>query len=116
MTTLIVVDQAPYGAWSGREALDMVFSLAAFDQPAALMFVGAGVNWLRPSQNAAGIGQKTVEKNLAAAPLFGVDQIFAEQAACDRFLADAGQSLDGVERVESVKRLLDQYDHVVFAG
>ena len=56
MTTLIVIDQAPYGSWTGREALDMVFSLAAFDQPAALLFMGAGVNWLRKSQDAGGIG------------------------------------------------------------
>ncbi|GGC71916.1 DsrE family protein [Marinobacter halophilus] len=116
MTTLIVIDQPPYGSWTGREAMDMLFSLAAFDQPAALLFIGAGVNWLRRSQNASGIGQKTVEKNLSAAPLFGVDRIYAEQAACDRFLPDAGQRVNGVELAPSVKQLLDQHDHVFFAG
>ena len=116
MTTLIVIDQAPYGSWTGREALDMVFSLAAFDQPAALLFIGAGVAWLRASQNAAGIGQKTVEKNLSAAPLFGIETIFAEQAACERFLSGPDKKVNGVTLAASVKDLLDQYDHVVFAG
>ena len=50
MTTLIVIDQPPYGSWAGRDALDMTFSLAAFDQPAAMLFLGAGVNWLCKGQ------------------------------------------------------------------
>lgn len=50
MSTLIVIDQPPYGSWAGREALDMAFSLAAFDQPVTLLFCGAGVNWLRKGQ------------------------------------------------------------------
>ena len=57
MSTLIIIDQSPYGAWTGREALDMAFSLAAFDQSASLLFTGAGVNWLRQSQEAGGITQ-----------------------------------------------------------
>ena len=47
VSTLIMIDQAPYGTWSGREALDMAFSLAAFDQAASLLFTGAGVHWLK---------------------------------------------------------------------
>ncbi|KPQ30133.1 MAG: tRNA 2-thiouridine synthesizing protein C [Marinobacter excellens HL-55] len=116
MTTLIVIDQAPYGSWAGREALDMVFSLAAFDQPAALLFTGVGVNWLRTAQSAKGVGQKTVEKNLSAAPLFGVEKIFAEQEACERFMPDTSSRLAGIDLVASVKNLMTQYDHVVFAG
>lgn len=116
MTTLIVIDQAPYGSWTGREALDMVFSLAAFDQPAALLFISAGVNWLRKSQDAGGIGQKTVEKNLAAAPVFGVEQILAEQSACERFRLGEEDRLSGVELIPSVRDALDRFEHIVFAG
>jgi len=116
MTTLIVIDQAPYGSWAGREALDMVFSLAAFDQPASLLFTGAGVNWLRKSQDASGIGQKTVEKNLSAAPVFGVEQILAEQSACERYRLGEQDRLDGVELIPSVRDTLDRFEHIVFAG
>lgn len=52
-THLIVIDSPPYGDWRGREALDMAFSLAAFDRPVALLFRGEGVNWLRPGQKAS---------------------------------------------------------------
>lgn len=116
MTTLIVIDQAPYGSWAGREALDMVFSLAAFDQPASLLFTGAGVNWLRKSQDASGVGQKTVEKNLSAAPVFGVEQILAEQSACERYRLGEQDRLDGVELIPSVRDTLDRFEHIVFAG
>jgi len=116
MTTLVIIDQAPYGSWSGREALDMVFSLAAFDQPAALLFCGAGVNWLRRGQDAAAIGQKSVEKNLSAAALFGVDQILAEQPACERYGLSAEDLLPGTEQAGAVSDVVANYDQVLFAS
>ena len=84
MTTLIVIDQPPYGSWAGRDALDMTFSLAAFDQPAAMLFLGAGVNWLCKGQAADAVGQKSVAKNLSAAT--SVAAVYADAAAMPRAL------------------------------
>lgn len=86
--TLIVIDTAPYGDWRGREALDMALSLAAFDRPVALLFRGAGVNWLRPDQDGNAIAQKTVSRNLGAARMFGVAGIFADSRGLARFAVD----------------------------
>ncbi len=72
METLVIISHAPYCDWTGRESLDMAFSLAAFDQPVTLLFTGEGVNWLRKAQQADAVQQKSVEKNLSAAPIFGV--------------------------------------------
>ena len=116
MTTLIVIDQAPYGSWSGREALDMAFSLAAFDQPVSLLFCDAGVNWLRQGQQATELGQKTVEKNLAAAPMFGVEAILADGPACQRYGLDDSNLLAGVTRVEAVEPIIACHTDVLFAG
>lgn len=116
MSTLIVIDQPPYGAWTGREALDMAFSLAAFDQPASLLFTGAGVNWLRRAQEATGIDQKSVEKNLAAAPIFGVEAIMAERSACEEYGLEGDNMLDGVVLVDTDSALLSRYEHTAFAG
>ncbi|SFR39626.1 tRNA 2-thiouridine synthesizing protein C [Marinobacter gudaonensis] len=116
MATLIVIDQAPYGSWAGREALDMTFSLAAFDQEAALLFTGPGVNWLRKAQQASEIGQKTVEKNLAAAPVFGIDAIMADRSACASYGLSEASMIPGVTLVESGPDLFRQYDHAAFAG
>lgn len=82
---LIVIDSPPYGDWRGREALDMAFSLAAFDRPVALLFRGEGVNWLRPGQEGAAIDQKTVSRNLGAARMFGVEALYADSSALARF-------------------------------
>ena len=116
MSTLIVVDQAPYGSWAGREALDMTLSLAAFDQPAALLFIGAGVNWLRQQQAPEGIGQKSLEKNLSAAPIFGVETIMASASDCQRYGLTVANTLAGVVTVEDTKAAMAGYEQVAFAG
>ncbi|WP_412535786.1 DsrE family protein [Marinobacter sp. MIT932201] len=116
MSTLIMIDQAPYGTWSGREALDMAFSLAAFDQAASLLFTGAGVNWLKKGQEAEGIGQKSVDKNLAAAPIFGIEAILADRAACRTYGLDENSLIEGVTLVDADAALLAAYDHTAFAG
>ena len=116
MTTLIVIDQAPYGSWSGREALDMAFSLAAFDQPAAILFTGPGVNWLRKGQQPEGVGQKSAEKNLSAAPLFGIEALIADEQACQQYGLSESAMLLGVELASNVQDVLSKHKHVVFAG
>ncbi|WP_323754456.1 DsrE family protein [Marinobacter sp.] len=116
MTTLIVIDQAPYGSWSGREALDMAFSLAAFDQPAAMLFTGPGVNWLRKGQQPDELDQKSAEKNLSAAPLFGIEALIADKRACHKYGLSSETMLSGVELSSNIQELLNGHTHVVFAS
>ncbi|EMP55461.1 DsrE family protein [Marinobacter santoriniensis NKSG1] len=116
MSTLVVIDSAPYGDWTGREALDMAFSLAAFDQPVTLLFLGAGVNWLRKGQAPEGISQKSVEKNLSAAPIFGVEGLLADGRDCEAYGLAEADLIAGVTRVDVGSDLLHQYTHTVFAG
>ncbi len=116
MHTLIVIDQPPYGSWGGRESLDMAFSLAAFDQSVSLLFIDAGVLWLKKGQEPDGIDQKSVERNLAAASIFGVEALLADAAACQRFGLSDDNLINGVTRIENTGTTLDQYQHVVFSG
>ncbi len=116
MATLIIIDQAPYGSWAGREALDMAFALAAFDQPVSLLFSGAGVNWLRPGQVTGAIGQKSLEKNLAAATVFGIEAILADTSACTRYGLTSGNLPETVTLTDINASLLAGYTHTVFAG
>ena len=116
MTTLIVIDQPPYGSWTGREALDITFSLAAFDQPAAMLFLGAGVHWLCKGQAADAVGQKSVAKNLSAAALFGVEQILVDAQACAQYGLEFDDLLPGSTPSESISKTLSQFSRVVFAG
>lgn len=116
MSTLIVIDQPPYGGWAGREALDMAFSLAAFDQPVSLLFCGAGVNWLRQGQQSGQIRQKSVEKNLSAATIFGVEALLVDSDDCNRYGLGADQLLEGVTQVRADAKLFARYSHTAFAG
>ena len=116
MTTLIIIDQPPYGSWEGREALDMAFSLAAFDQPVSLLFCGVGVNWLRKGQDAAQVQQKSVERNLAAAPIFGVENLFADNKAWVQYGLAESDLPDHVSFADLGPELTSRFDHVAFAG
>jgi tRNA 2-thiouridine synthesizing protein C len=116
MTTLIIIDQPPYGSWEGREALDMAFSLAAFDQPVSLLFCGAGVNWLRKGQAAAQVQQKSVERNLAAAPIFGVENLFADSKACVHYGLAESDLPEQASVIDFGPELTGRFDHVAFAG
>lgn len=116
MSTLIVIDQAPYESWAGREALDMAFSLAAFDRSVSLFFTGAGVNWLRKAQETSGIEQKSVEKHLSAAPIFGVEAMHADAAACARFGLTPENMVAGASLAQNSAELMHQYTHTAFAG
>jgi tRNA 2-thiouridine synthesizing protein C len=116
MATLIVIDQAPYGSWSGREGLDMAFSLAAFDQGCALLFSGAGVNWLRAGQQPDGLGQKSVAQNLGAAAIFGVDALYADTRACQRYALADDAIIAGVTLVTPDQTFMTGFENVTFAG
>ncbi|MGP4843147.1 DsrE family protein [Marinobacter sp. 1Y8] len=110
---LFVIDTAPYGHWKGREMLDMAFSAAAFDQPAALLFTQAGVNWLRAGQLPDAIQQKSVSKNLSAATLFGLEAIYACQPSLERF--GIGEPDPGLELValDSISDLEARFTDVI---
>lgn len=116
MSILIVIDQPPYGGWAGREALDMAFALAAFDRPVSVLFTGAGVNWLRKAQVTQDIGQKSVEKNLSAAPVFGVEAIYANAAACLHYGLTTEAMVAGVTVSECSSELYRKFTHTAFAG
>ena len=116
MSTLIIIDQPPYGSWEGREALDMAFSLAAFDQPVSLLFCGAGVNWLRKGQETTKIQQKSIERNLAAAPIFGVEALLADSSACAQYGLAGADLLDHVSITDFGPGLTARFDHIAFAG
>jgi len=110
---LVIIDRAPYGSWHGREALDMSFSLAAFDRPVSILFTGAGINWLRKNQAADSIAQKSVSRNLSAATVFGVEALFADQASLQEYSLGADEDMLGAEAQSLTPDFLQSFDHVV---
>src|SRR5690606_11734711 len=71
----------PYGQTLAREALDVALTAATFDQAVALLFLGDGVLQLVRDQQPAAIGQKALDKQLAALPLYDIDTLYVEAEA-----------------------------------
>jgi tRNA 2-thiouridine synthesizing protein C len=75
----VVCRRPPYGSSYPREALDMALAAAAFDQEVSLLFVGDGVWQLVRGQLPT--GQKSLEKQLGALPLYDVDKLYVDAEA-----------------------------------
>lgn len=112
---LIVCRRPPYGESYAREALDVAMAAAAFDQPVALLFFGAGVNLLRRDHAVDGIGEKSLEKQFAALPLYDVDELYVDADALARYrLSSADLSLPVQPlSTEAMARLIERSDIVL---
>lgn len=94
MTTkrfLLVCRQPPYGSAAARAALDVAMAAAAFEQPVALLFLDAGVTQLIAGQRSEAIGEKSMEKQLAALPLYDVTELYADADALLRHGLEAAE-------------------------
>lgn len=112
---LIVCRRPPYGESYAREALDVALAAAAFEQAVALLFLGDGVAQLLIKQESAAIGEKSLEKQLGALPLYDINEIFVDAAA----LRERGFTADelslparALER-EAITALLQRADIVL---
>lgn len=113
MDTLVVIDQPPYSDWRGRESLDIGFALAAFDQNVSLLFTGPGVYWLLAGQQGEALGQKTLTRQLSAAPMFGIEQLLFDREACRKAGLDSARLIDHVQPTDEPAALYRQYHHVI---
>lgn len=73
----IVTSLPPYASLIPMEAINVCFAAAAFDLDVTLLFITDGVFQLCHEQNATSLGQKTLGKVLGAAPMYGIEKIYA---------------------------------------
>ena len=113
---LALYRQAPYGNALAREGLEAVLAAAAMDQMADLLFCGDGVFQLLPDQSPIDIQQKSLQRNLQALPVFGIEQAFV----CSKSLAQRGLNLDSLVRgqlsltaIDDSAALIASYDSVL---
>ncbi len=81
--TLIVCRSGPYGTADAKEGIDLVLALATFEQPVALLFRGDACYQLMTRQQSEAIESKALDRMLNALPIYGVDALYVEQAACE---------------------------------
>lgn len=112
---LIISRQAPWSGPGAREALDIALAGGAYDLPLAMLFLDDGVFQLAGAQQPALVEQKHLGANLAALPLFGVDELYACALSLEqRGLSPAALALPAVTLDDhGLRALLARHDLVV---
>lgn len=90
---LALCRQAPYGNALAREGLEAILAAAAMDQAPEVLFMGDGVFQLLKEQKPDGIQQKSLQRNLGALPMFGVETLHI----CERSLVERGIEASSLE-------------------
>jgi tRNA 2-thiouridine synthesizing protein C len=81
---LFVIRHAPYAGTAVRENLDMLMTVAAFDQPVRVLFLDDGVFALKAGQRPEALGLKPVAALFAALEVYGVEGLWVEQESLDQ--------------------------------
>lgn len=76
---LFILRRPPYQGSATRESLDMLMTVAAFDQPVRVLFLDDGVFLLKTGQRPEGLGLKPVQPWLAALQVYDVEDLWAEE-------------------------------------
>ena len=87
---LLVIRHSPYGSSLARASLDVALAAAAFDQQISLLFAGDGVLQLLPGQDCESRGVKNVGRLLSSLPLYGIEHIYVDAEAAQRYQLDLG--------------------------
>lgn len=114
-SVLVVVRRTPYGSSLARTALETALASATFDQKIGLLFMGDGVLQLLPEQDSSAIGVRNIAKLIDSFPLYGLDQLFADETAlCQYGLGpqDLPQNLQQLND-DGMRQLLVRYDHIL---
>ena len=94
---LALCRHAPYGSTLAREGLEAILACAAMDQVPEVLFINDGVYQLLP-QNPEAIAEKSLQRNLQALPMFGVETVYVcRKSAEKRGLAAEQVNIAGAE-------------------
>ena len=115
MSTLVVIQSSPYGTTNAKDALDVLLTLAAFEQEPGLLLQGPGVSLLGLTGSGA---FKDPSKMLGALPMYDVEQLFIDKEAVANFAIDAAK-IDACPmecqllEQSAIGELMANYQHVL---
>ena len=88
---LIVSTQAPYSNGAATEALELALASASFDRKVAFLLSDKGVFQLLKNQDSTTIQAKSLNKQLKALPMFGIDHCLVSSAALKHYDVEMDQ-------------------------
>ena len=96
---LIIQRQPPYSGQHAYESLDLALAYTVMDVECALLFIDDGVWQLLRSQAPA--TQKSLIKNFAALPLYGIEKLYVERESLLTRGITTSDIIDNVEVIDS---------------
>lgn len=75
---LFVLNQPPHDGLSAQETLDVILTVAAFDQPASLLLLDDGVFQIKKNQNPEQASLKNTSAVFKALEIYDVHDIYLE--------------------------------------
>ena len=107
---LIVNQSAPYGSSHAKEALDLAFAAATFEQTVSVLFTLDGCYQLLANQAPKSIDSKCLTQMLKALPIYGVTELLADhRSLSERQIVEFAKGLN--VRVLSDDDLKDLYQN-----
>ena len=76
---LFVMRRPPHEGIGVRESLDLLMTVAAFDQPVRLLFLDDGVFQLKSGQNPECLGAKPIVPLFSALEVYGIEELWVEE-------------------------------------
>ena len=112
---LLIFRHSPYGSGLARAGVDTALACGAFEQDAAVLFLGEGVLQLQQGQEAKQLGRRDIGKQLASLPMYDVDKLFVDAYSADRFGVSSEQHPLPIEPLSAaqIRELMNDYDHIV---
>lgn len=81
---LVILRHAPHDSSWLREGLDVALVAAAFGRRVTLLFLGDGVEALRPGQTAGALGQKGTHATLDMLAMYDIEDIRVDLDSLER--------------------------------
>jgi len=75
-SVLFIIQTDPYASSTVSDAIDMAYAAAVFDVDVAVLFVGDGIACLRQGHDSKVLQRKSIEKKIAALPMYGVERLY----------------------------------------
>lgn len=112
---LIVLRRSPYGSSLAKASLDVALAAAAFDQDVDLLFLGDGVLQLLSDQDSDKLGIRNIGRQLAALPMYDINQVYVDAKAAVRFNMDLSTAPVETQVLEpfEMQQLISRYDHLL---
>lgn len=109
---LFILQQPPHGSSHCQETLDIILTIAAFDQKVSLLFLDQGVFQLKNNQSPDRLAMKDTASIFKALEIYDVDQLYVEVESLQNFGLKPGDLLLPVKEIyrKDINALMRQHE------